>query len=225
MTEAPPLTPRARTVEDPQLQRIRSLSARWFAYGCLLLWFDYELPAPLEFDVFSDELGYALFAFAAWRLRTDGVAFVAAACCSAVGGLLGVLSMFGAEADALDWAQSCAPPLTVGLAALGSSRIAAIHEAWALERRLRDAGVVVLAMAGALLLGPRIAWVPGWIFLVLIVGNLAAFVTCAVTFAQLSGRLAQKLSKRPSRTARGGMNDVTDRGDGIARTTGSDLPS
>lgn len=185
--------------------RTRAWSLLNFVNGMCLVWIDFVAPvAPFEFDVLPDELGFALFAFAAWRLRNEATAFVVAQWGAITALLACVAARFVEAGDA--WSRAIGLVLesgdtvAVSIAAFGCAQLATRYDAVAIERFSRRAGIAYLGLTCVFVLG---LWALDeflMVLLALVWGRFAASIACAIAFARLAGRVerdVRSLARRP----------------------------
>lgn len=193
---ADPAAPRLSEDERVPLHRARSRA--WsllnFVNAMCLISFDYVAPAPFDFDVMPDELGFALFAFAAWRLRTEATAFSIAQR-SAIVGLLGLIAarylpgVSGAGSRAIDLVVFGADTVAVSIAAIGCARLASRYEAAAITLFSQRAGFALLGLTLCIFAGARLWDEIPFLAFAIGYGRLGAYIACGVAFARLAGRV------------------------------------
>ncbi|MBK6940691.1 MAG: hypothetical protein IPH13_10905 [Planctomycetes bacterium] len=183
--------------EDERVPLHRARSRAWsllnFVNAMCLISFDYVAPAPFDFDVMPDELGFALFAFAAWRLRTEATAFSIAQW-SAIVGLLGLIAarflpgVSGAGSRAIDLVVFGGETVAVSIAAIGCARLASRYDAAAITLFAHRAGFALLGLTLCIYVVIPSVVIPSVAFAIAY-GRLGAYVACGIAFARLGERV------------------------------------
>ena len=189
--------------------RTRAWSLLNFVYAMCLVSIDYTPPLRFRFDVLPDELGFALFAFAAWRLRTEAAAFSIAQW-SAIAALLGIVaSRFVTDASdtwslAIEVVEYCGEGFAVAIAAIGCARLAARYDAVAIALFARRAGIALLGLTALLLVGGKVLghYFPTGLWAIGLC-RFGSYIACGVAFSRLAGRVERDVRSlaRPPRRA------------------------